>query len=353
MIKCIDFLSYNSSHVGFNSCILKSIKNEIYYVSESKHMKAVAGKLDKPISGRTYKKGRFWKFVRDFYFIKEVFKSSGFDKVIILGATGTQLFLLSLIMKLFKAKREKIRLFYHSELEFLDNKKGINKLFARFAVKNLKLSNLIKTAVLSEHIKKNLLKVSHSYNCVKVVRHPMPSIKKDFVIKSIEEARESEPRYKLAVIGLLRGDTKDLKTPIKLRNLKSIDTNFFGRLGPESDEIELSESCEVLESHYTDDWLKRCLEGVDFLLLSPLINSYKYTALGTVSDSAEFSLPLVWIEHEALKSYESFPLACVASNYSDFEATIQNYKVPSIKSVSDWVDDWNHSSKIELDDFIK
>ncbi|MBU77402.1 MAG: hypothetical protein CMK63_10445 [Pseudoalteromonadaceae bacterium] len=353
MIKCIDLLSYNSSHVGFNSCILKYIKEEIHYVSESKHMEAISEKLNKPISRKVYKRGRFWKYIRDFYFVSEVFKSGDYDKVIILGATGTQLFLLSLIMKIFKTKREKIRLFYHSELEFLDNKKGINKLFARFAVKSFKLSNLIKTAVLSEHIKMNMLKMSDAYAGVKVVRHPMPSINKNFVIKRIEKADTDEPRYKLAVIGLLRGDTKDLNTPIKLRNLKSIDTNFFGRLGPESDEIELSENCKVVKSHYTDDWLKSCLEGVDFLLLSPLINSYKYTALGTVSDSTEFSLPLVWIEHEALKSYESFPLACVVNDYSDFEAKVQSYEIPSIKSVSDWVDDWNHSSKKELDDFIR
>lgn len=357
MIRFIDFLSYNASHVNFNSCILNNCKiDDIHLSAESKHIEYVKDKLNKQIKSTSFVKGRAWKLLRDFYFLCELFKVKGTIKskepqLVILGATGTQLFILAFFLRLFPSKRQAIRLFFHSELEFFDSKKGINKYFAKLAVKSMKLCNMINTAVLSSHIKKNMVAESNDYESVYLVRHPMPQFT-EALFKKLSSNVMDKANLQLAVIGLLRGDTKNLDQAAVLRQLTNVNVNFFGRLGPDSSHIKLTESCQVLNEHYSDEWLRNCIKDVDFLLLSPAKNAYRFTALGTVSDSVLFSKPLIWEKHEAIQDYESYPLACVYHNVADFNESLDKFEFPNFNVVSKWLEEWNELSKVELQKFL-
>jgi hypothetical protein len=360
MIKFIDFLSHSSSHINFNSCVLEYCDlTDIHLAGETEHINFIQDRTDKITQSKPYTRGRFWKVMRDVYFLKEVIDFNRFkvinreeNLIVILGATGTQMFLLSLFLKLMKNRRKDIRLFFHSELEFFDGKKGINKTFAKMAVKHLKLSKMIKTAVLSSHIKDNLTNISAEYNSICLVRHPMPDSFDIGTMKAVGECIKTTDKLNISVIGLLRGDTKDLALPVKLRQFDQVNVRFFGRRGPNSDNLILSPECRVVETHYINEWLETCLSDTDFLLIVPLKNSYKFTALGTVSDSVSFSKPLTWMSHPALADFEDYPLSCVFETIEDFVSTVHNYEYPDVLEVNEWIRIWNNKSKSELNSFI-
>jgi len=352
MIKFIDFLSYSSSHVSFNSCVVNNCDNfDVSIVGECRHVENIISLTNKNIKTIKYKKRTFWKVKRDFLFIKEVFFNGADNHVniFILGATGTQLLLLSLFLYVFRAKRSDIRLVFHSELEFFDGKKGINKFCAKIAVKYLNLTKLIPTAVLSRHIKSNMLNISSKYSDVSVVRHPMPSFNSENFMSNDSRANGD---LKLAIIGLLRGDTKDLSLPSKLREIDGVSVRAFGRKGPFVEKLELTNKCRIVDSHYSDEWLSDCMSSIDSLLLIPKINSYKFTALGTVSDSISLGKPLVWKHHPALTDFESLPLATVFNHENTAKDILLFHKKLNLDSVYRWVNDWNDKSKNELSCFI-
>lgn len=354
MIKFIDFLSYSSSHVSFNSCVINFCReSNILLVGEQSHLENVTARVKKNIKTRNYKKCRLWKIKRDWFFFKEVFLVDKEEKTLILGATGTQLLILALFLYIFQSKSSQIKVIFHSELEFFDGRTGVNKFCAKVAVKYLNLASRIKSAVLSQHIKDNLLCESSAFESVSVVRHPMPMLENSN--QGINPPLLNKHGRNLAVIGLLRGDTKDLALPGKIRQISGINVTAFGRRGPLYEKLELTEKCVLMDDHYSDSWLSEKLTGIDCLLLIPRSDSYKFTALGSVSDSISFLLPMVWKRHAALKEFESFPSATVFDDersVSDATKILNSNLEFNTQRVYEWLEGWNKESEQEFNKFI-
>ena len=97
----VDLLSYSSSHLSINSFWLKEIKRrlEVEFVAEAKHFSAVEELLGQSLHGRRLQRGRYWRMEREFRFLATMLHSHG-RPVMILGATGLQVLVLSVLERL-------------------------------------------------------------------------------------------------------------------------------------------------------------------------------------------------------------------------------------------------------------
>lgn len=362
-IKVIDFLSYANSHVKVNSSFLGFLPSsaDITFLAEKEHSNYVKRNLVKEINFTTFKRDKFWRLKRELIFLFVVVQSlikmklidSKDDRVLILGATGVQIFLLSIIFRAINKSNRQFHLILHSELEGFDNKPGINRKLAKAAFSRFELHKRCLCAVLSDHIKDNLIKISPEFEIVHSVRHPFLVTGEINIRKRNRLEQDLIKSLKLAVVGLIREDTKDLKLAKEIDKIQGINVAMYGRASTTLNRDALTNDSNVVSFHYEDSWIEQQLSDTDFLLLVPKPNSYRFTALGTVADSVSYGIPLVWISHDALNDYSNFPFSVVCKDLNEIRVNLSNFAPPEEREIEEWVTWWNAQSRREFAEFIK
>jgi hypothetical protein len=208
--------------------------------------------------------------------------------------------------------------------------KGVMKRLAWFSLRVLRFPRYCRGIVLGAHIKRNLDRVRLKNPRIHVIEHPLPDVTFPPLLFL------GQMPIRVAVVGLLRSDTKDLHLASQLAMNSFIRVVFIGRKGfgyttqPGVDE-------EITSEHYTNGWMAERLKGIDVLLLCPAREKYGFTALGSVTDAMTYGKPLAWVKHEALESYEEGPVSIVAANPRELVEELKRFSAPSPQDVDAWV----------------
>jgi hypothetical protein len=346
-IKVVDLLSHSSSHLAVNcfwmETILERYAAELY--AESEHYKSLESMLEKSILGRKFCRGRLWKLKREMIFFQLVLRS-GDAPLMVMGATGMQLLTLSILEKFFPSRAQRWLVVLHSEVEGVEKPIGVMKYLASLAIKHFGFATNCKAVVLGSHIYNNLKELGLVSNRnYSFIEHPLPN-------RTIDEFKNIVQPAKLAIIGLLRADTKNLSMSESIASDERVKVYMIGRRGPGYFCPKGVEEY-VVENHYTNSWMKQKLEEMDCLLLCPLPSNYRFTALGTVTDALTYSKPMAWVKHDALAVYESSPLSISADNIDDLIEKMLEWSPPDLASIDEWRKQWNYSAKLKLHTLIE
>jgi hypothetical protein len=258
---------------------------------------------------------------------------------VVLGATGLQVFILSILEFFFRRKANNWLIVLHSEVEGVDGQPGVMKKIAKLALRQLGFPRYSKAVVLGSHILEGLKTKGIKNSNIIAVEHPIPERKYPDITYT-----PKENKVRVAVVGLLRGDTKDLKIAAELAKQHDIDISFIGRKGP-GYRSEKGVKEVVTESHYSNEWIEDKLLDVDLLLLCPAQSKYKFTALGSVTDALVYGKPACWIRHSALIKYEDAPFVLCAKNITDLIDKIKTLEVGKQEEIIHWVRNWNKPAK--------
>jgi hypothetical protein len=346
-IVAMDLLSYSASHVPINSFWLRSLSRffKIEVIVEASHMDEVCRDLKCSFGGRRIKRGKFWRARRELIFLKELFRQRN-KNMLIMGATGSQILVLSLFERVFKKGSERWSIVLHSELEGVVEPSGIMKKCSYLAFNLLGFPKNLKAIVLGEHIIDSLHNIKIPSSNIYSIEHPLPHKieTNDFV--------PDGPIKSLAIIGLLRGDTKDLEQADRLAKNSNLDIYFIGRRGPSYVKPSVARE-KVLETHYSFEWMGKELENIDALYICPRSTKYKFTALGSISDALLFSKPVCWIKHDALKAYEDAPFSIVGEDEAELLQNLSNYIAPEAIVCEQWVNQWNNDAELKILDLYR
>lgn len=335
LVTLMDLLSYDESHLNINRFWLEAL-SKIYCVElvcEENHGRELISECEDHVNKCLFlKKNRGWKFVREIQFLALYFRRRN-NRVFIMGATGFQIFLLSLIDCIFRNSGKKRVHVFHSELEGLNGSKGVQKKICRFAFSYLGFPRVGAGIVLGEHIRRNLDSNGFQYENIYSIEHPLPAY------IELAEGIVSKP-WKLAFIGLIRGDTKDLQFISKVSTTSTSKIHVIGRKGPMYSETK-GPCFNVVNHHYTESWMKSNLIGVKALLLAPKQTAYKFTASGSITDAIFYSKPVIWKRHDSLQAFESSPFSIVFDSIQELDNLLDCYVYPSKSKVNEWIDTFN------------
>lgn len=291
---CIDLLSYGDSHLKFNSSVLSALaKNGLNcrFYSEQTHFKKIVHLTGLDIDGKGFKKLYGWSVLREFYLILLILLNRK-NRIIFFGSTGLGAMVISILFKIKIAKTNNIMYFCHSELEGVSaNWRGIQKRLFGCAVHRLDFFKNAKVAVLSSHIKENLER-EYGFN-LKCVSHP-PSLSETRNLSKIGEIKN------IAIVGLIRSDTKDLSTIMEFSKLASKQGIRLYAYGRNKENLDLGAFIcdETFSKHYTEDEVEFKLLNVDAILCCHKKGFYKFTASGAAFDWLHYGKIGLFVDHE-------------------------------------------------------
>ncbi|MCJ8286907.1 hypothetical protein [Halomonas sp.] len=341
-IKIVDLLSFSKSHLSINCFWLESIskKFNVELVCESEHFRALEEMLGRKFYGKSLKRRRGWRLARELHFFLTMLENRG-NVCFVMGATGAQLFTASILEKIFPTSAKKWIFVLHSEVEGVDTPQGIIKRIAGWAIKYTSFARNFKFIVLGEHILKNLVSVGIIRRNAVFIEHPAPNV------FNKEMVSFGKPPYQVAVIGLLRNDTKDLCIAAEAAKNKELRMSFIGRKGRGFESQAGVAECTV-NDHYSNQWMAEKLSDVDALFLCPRREMYKFTALGTVVDSLAYGKPVIWIKHDALKAYEDAPFSIYGESVDDLVIKMKSWEPPTKEGIEAWLKAWNDTATTKL-----
>ena len=338
-IICIDFLAYSSTHTSVNSFWIESllsVSDRVTFICEKNHWNAISKNFPfiKTILFK-FRSKYYWYLVRDLLFFISLlyFRKS---KIFIFGMTGTMVFILSLFERVYP--RLRVTAILHSEVEGINNSKGINRTFCRFALNSLSFPSAVCAFVLGRHIYNNLKNASIYRKNLNALELPVP------VFGRYSFNYQAKNCLKIAIIGVLNNNKKDLSSFAELAKYENVDCYAIGRA---VNNFSCSSVIKLVNSkhHFSKSWMAHKLEDIDFLFLAPLPSQYQYTALGTVADGLEYGKFIAWIKHPSLVQFESCPLSIVGTNVQDLKLKLENFIAPSQDSIYSWFH--IHNNKIK------
>jgi hypothetical protein len=333
----IDLLSYSTSHVAINAFWLKHLleRGSFRIIGEADHLAALALESNASVATNPFKKGKGWRLWREFLFIWAIV-GHGRGPIFVMGATGLQVLGLALMEMWFPSRARRWLVVLHSEVEGVERPAGIMKAAAGFAIRRLGFPRHMNAVVLGQHIKRNLSVQGLDSERIHVIEHPLPA----FELKALRRINGQRPT--IAVVGLLRGDTKDLSVPTAVAGEPGVLVRMIGRVGPgyvpPSGVLQ-----DVVESHFSTEWLRDRLKDVDVLLLCPAPERYRYTALGSVCDAITYGRCAAWLRHDALSAYERAPFVICADSVEELVRRIGRFEVPTQQTVEQWMLVWNQT----------
>jgi hypothetical protein len=334
-MRVVDLLSYSSSHLAINGFWIEQLRSRgrFHIVAEARHLDALTPGASRGPWSRPVRKGSGWKLWRELRFLAAIL--SYLDRpVFVMGATGLQVLWLALLERMLPRSARRWLVVLHSEVEGVESTPGMMKAAAGVAIRRLRFPRRARCVVLGKHIKENLRSLGVDVDRIHVVEHPLPAI----APRTMRHPRSSVLR--IAVVGLLRGDTKDLSIAAAVARQPGVSVSMIGRAGP-GYQPQPGVRQQVLPTHYTTTWMEEALREEDVLLLSPSPRGYRFTALGSIGDAITYGKCAAWLRHDALASYEGAPFAVCAGSSEELVRRIGEFEVPSQARVEQWVQGWN------------
>ena len=338
----VDLLSYSESHLAINGFWIKHLceRGSFRIVGEAEHLTALALEANACIATHPLSRGKGWKLWREFRFIWAIAGHSC-GPIFVMGATGLQVLWLALMERWFPSRARQWLLVLHSELEGVERSAGLMKAAAGFAIRRLGFPRHMNAVVLGQHIKRNLSVHDLDSERIHVIEHPVPT-GKFRVMRRIDRHRPT-----IAVVGLLRADTKDLSVAAAVAQEPGVMVSMIGRAGP-GYAPPPGVRQEVIASHFSTGWLLDRLCDIDVLLLCPATGMYRYTALGSVGDAITYGRCAAWLRHEALAAYEHAPFAICADSVEELVSRIGGFEAPTQEAVEQWVVAWNQAGALRI-----
>lgn len=334
----VDFLSYGYSHTKFSSAVIRAVSGQVrQLVGEQTYVDEVCRLSGYELKTHCYQKRRAWRILREFLFMAVMVRNRR-QQILILGATGLQALLLAIFLRLRILRGERIRYIIHSELEGLDRSvPGLQKRAFRQAFLRFRLYEACRMAVLSRHVltSPRLKEFARHLSCVD---HPPPT---RVGFPDLEHGPDTTVRS-VAVVGLIRSDTKDLQAINEFaRRVDScgVSVCFLGRtLGTvEIDPIVVN---RTTSTHYSEMDLEAQLEDVDAILCIHQADKYSLTASGGADDWLHYGKIGLFVDHPCFSQVrdaeEALPVL-VATDALDLAESLRSWSpVIERKSIEDF-----------------
>lgn len=251
-------------------------------------------------------------------------------QLVILGTSNIQSFIVSLLNIL---PFLRVSIVLHGQVESLvkpiKDRRRFGGIFIK-AFNKIHKSNRFNILVLGEHIKNNLLMLG--YENIYSIPHPIP---KSALAKSVGEQKKSNAKHEVAIIGLIRNDSKNCNKIYELNLDESVSLHVIGRAAPDFKIIEgHGVQFKLWNNIFLQSELELAITHIDSFLYFFGENNYKFTASATALDAIIYGKAVFSLKNEAVASLlREYDLFFEFENLTDMAAGINNFDLSSLINV--------------------
>ncbi|EOA6616079.1 hypothetical protein ACH7WL_004245 [Vibrio vulnificus] len=251
-------------------------------------------------------------------------------KLVVLGTSNIQTYLVSLLKYLpfFTAS-----IVLHSHPESLvkppKERRKLGGVFIRAfgKIHNSKKFNIL---VLGAHIKENLAKLG--YDGIFSIPHPVP---KSSLVEFICDKYTTNSTHHIAMVGLIRNDTKNCNEIYNLKLDKTVHAHVIGRAKPDFPIIANDTISFKLWDHiYTDEEFIKEIENIHSFIYFFGESDYKFTASATALDAIIYGKAVFSLRNQSVASLLSdYPLFFQFDTVDDMSDAINNFDLSLLNTV--------------------
>lgn len=250
-------------------------------------------------------------------------------RLVVLGTSNIQTYLLSFLKYL---PMIKVSIVFHSQPESLLKTANERRKFGGVFIKAFNTihgSDLFSILVLGEHIKKNLKNLG--FFRINSIPHPVPKSSLVDIVPTVI----SKDIHKVAMVGLIRNDTKNCNKIYDLQLNESAQAYVIGRAKADFSIIANEKvTLKLWDKIYTDEEFVEEIRYIHSFIYFFGESDYKFTASATALDAIIYGKAVFSLKNQAVSSLlADYPLFFQFETVAEMSKAINNFDLSLLGKV--------------------